>query len=70
MKLLIAFLDLYVSRTCSSFRQRDVTRALRGANAAGRDVLRVEIDRDGKIVLVLIQQPDSPDKAQNPEIVL
>jgi hypothetical protein len=35
-----------------AFKQRDVTRALRATVAAGVDVQRVEIDRDGKIVLV------------------
>jgi hypothetical protein len=35
-----------------SFKQRDVTRALRAAGAAGIEVQRVEIDREGKIILV------------------
>jgi hypothetical protein len=36
----------------STFRQQDVTRALRAAVAAGVDVTRVEIDKTGKIVIV------------------
>jgi hypothetical protein len=44
-----------MSRTPSAFRQQDVTRALRGADAAGRPVRRVEIGPDGKIVLVMIE---------------
>jgi hypothetical protein len=36
----------------SPFRQADVTRAVKGAVAAGVPVGRVEIDRNGKIVIV------------------
>jgi hypothetical protein len=35
-----------------NFRQQDVTRALRASVAAGVEVRRVEIDREGKIVLI------------------
>ena len=41
-----------MSRRPCTFRQTDVTRALRAAKAAGVDVQRFEIDRDGKIVVV------------------
>jgi hypothetical protein len=41
-----------MSRAPSAFRQRDLTRAFRAAQAAGVKVARVEIDRDGKIVIV------------------
>ena len=41
-----------MSRTPSAFRQRDVTRALRASAAAGVEVKRAEIDREGKIVLI------------------
>jgi hypothetical protein len=33
------------------FKQRDLTRALRAASAAGQLVQRFEIDREGKIVV-------------------
>jgi hypothetical protein len=35
------------------FRQRDLTRAVRGARAAGLSVAKVEIDADGRIVIVV-----------------
>jgi hypothetical protein len=41
-----------MARAPAIFRQQDVTRAFRAAKAAGVRVARVEIDRDGKIVIV------------------
>ncbi len=41
-----------MARAPAIFRQADVTQAFRGAKAAGVRVARVEIDRDGKIVIV------------------
>jgi hypothetical protein len=41
-----------MSRGAQTFKQIDVTKALKGAVAAGVDVKRVEIDREGKIVIV------------------
>ena len=37
----------------STFKETDLTRALRAARKAGVDVERVEVGRDGRIVLVL-----------------
>ena len=59
-----------MSKRASAFRQNDITRALRAAGAAGREVRRVEIDRDGKIVLVLIEQQCVEPKSDGSEIVL
>lgn len=42
------------------FRQIDVTRALRAARAAGVEISRVEIDRDGNIVIVSGRPGGSP----------
>ncbi len=41
-----------MARRPCTFTRRDITRALRGAKAAGIEVQRVEIDKAGKIVLV------------------
>jgi hypothetical protein len=37
----------------ATFKETDLTRALRAVRKAGADVERVEVDRDGRIVLVL-----------------
>jgi hypothetical protein len=43
------------------FKQADVTRALRGAIAAGVEIARVEIDpRDGNIVILTPRVSSSP----------
>lgn len=34
-----------------AFRQADVTRVVKGASAGGQRVSRVEVDREGKIVV-------------------
>jgi hypothetical protein len=39
------------------FKQGDVTRALRGVSAAGQPVKRIEINREGKIV-VFVGNPE------------
>jgi len=37
----------------ATFKESDLIRALRAAQKAGIDVVRVEVGRDGRIVLVL-----------------
>ena len=56
-----------MARRPSAFTQSDVTRALKAVRAAGVEVGRVEIDKEGKIV-VIIGKPDEPHNAR--EIVL
>jgi hypothetical protein len=41
-----------MSRAPYSFKQRDMTRAVKAVVAAGLAIARVEVDRDGKIVIV------------------
>ena len=41
-----------MARGPATFKQADVTRALRGAVAAGVEVQRIEIDKTGKIVVI------------------
>lgn len=40
-----------MSRGPCTFRQQDVTRAIKAAKAAGVEVAQVEIDKNGKIVI-------------------
>lgn len=47
-----------MARGPCTFKQQDVTRALRATVAAGIEVRRVEIDKDGKIVLVMVDSPE------------
>jgi hypothetical protein len=52
-----------MSRGQQTFRQGDVTRALRAVRKAGVEVLRVEVDRDGEIVVVVGNQDNNAKAA-------
>jgi hypothetical protein len=54
-------------RRPASFRQDDVERLIKAAKAAGEQVSKVEIDKDGKIV-VTIGKPDASGSTR--EIIL
>jgi hypothetical protein len=41
-----------VARAPSTFRQQDVTRAVKAVSAAGVHIDRIEIDKSGKIVII------------------
>jgi len=42
-----------MARTCAPFRQQDVVKAIRAAKVAGVDIQRIEIDPNGKIVIIV-----------------
>ena len=46
------------------FRERDVTRAVKAVSKAGVEVARVEIDKDGKII-VFVGKPGESAKQAN-----
>jgi hypothetical protein len=43
-----------MARAPSTFRQQDVTRAIKAVAAAGVDISRVEIDKAGKITIIAL----------------
>jgi hypothetical protein len=60
-----------MARTPSTFRQADVTRAVKAVVAAGVGIARVEIDPSGKIVLIMMEPSGcEPQPTNSPEIVL
>lgn len=53
-----------MSRGPATFRQRDVEAAIRAARAAGCAIARVEVGKDGRIVLVLATDEGEATAAQ------
>jgi hypothetical protein len=53
-----------MSRGPQTFRQRDMTRAVRAVAAAGMSVAKVEVDKAGKIVVV-VGEPDKTKAEPN-----
>ena len=46
-----------------SFKQTDITRALKAVRAAGEDVARIEINQNGNIIIVLGKpETDEPEE--------
>jgi hypothetical protein len=41
-----------MSRGSRTFKQTDITRAVKAMTAAGLEVARVEVDKEGKIVII------------------
>jgi hypothetical protein len=52
-----------MARAPSTFRQQDVTRAVKAVAAAGVDIARVEIDAAGKIVIVASKNTGVPENS-------
>ena len=63
-----------MSRGACTFHQRDVTAAVKAVREAGCEVMRVEVDRGGKIVVVTgkadERRPGNDNDGQDREIVL
>jgi hypothetical protein len=51
-----------MARAPSTFRQLDVTRAVKAVSAAGVHIARIEIDKTGKIVIITADPTDHPAK--------
>jgi hypothetical protein len=49
-----------MSRGPQTFKQRDVAAAIRAVVAAGREVERIEIHRDGNIIVILANDKEQP----------
>jgi len=47
-----------MARAPSTFRQQDVTRAVKAVSAAGVHIARIEIDKTGKIVIITADPTD------------
>jgi hypothetical protein len=47
-----------MARAPSTFRQQDVTRAVKAVTAAGVHIARIEIDKAGKIVIITTDATD------------
>ena len=45
----------------ATFKQSDITRAVRGAMKAGKDIQRIEIAPGGKIVIIMASENHSND---------
>ncbi|MDP2330403.1 MAG: hypothetical protein Q8M19_06880 [Reyranella sp.] len=53
-----------MARGPCTFKQQDVTRALRATVAAGIAVQRIEIDREGKIIVVTGKPQEVADEGR------
>jgi hypothetical protein len=56
-----------MARTPSNFRQQDVTRAVKAVTAAGVHIVRIEIDKTGKISIITTDAADRPGDGEGNE---
>jgi hypothetical protein len=49
-----------MSRGSVTFRQRDLCAAIKAAKAAGCEVARIKVDKDGQITLILSNGKEQP----------
>jgi hypothetical protein len=49
-----------MARAPSTFRQQDVTKAVKAVTAGGVNIARIEIDKEGKIVIIAVNAGDQP----------
>jgi hypothetical protein len=54
-----------MSRSPHTFKQRDLTRAIKGAQAAGVDVRGVIVDKNGQIVVLFGKPAETADRETN-----
>ena len=55
-----------MARAPSTFRQQDVTRAVKAVTAAGVDIARIEIDKTGTIrIITLKAEPNGQGREAN-----
>ncbi len=52
-----------MARVPSTFRQQDVTRAVKAVTAAGVHIARIEIDKTGKIVIIAAEANGQPGES-------
>jgi hypothetical protein len=52
-----------MARAPSTFRQQDVTRAVKAVTAAGVHIARIEIDKAGKIVIIAADANGQPSES-------
>lgn len=58
--------DLKRRRGAATFRQRDVTAAIRAAETAGKRIARIEIGKDGTIVIIPHESAEPIPAETNP----
>ena len=51
-----------MARAPSTFRQQDVTRAVKAVTAAGVHIARIDIDKAGKIVIITADPTNRSDE--------